>query len=166
MCNIQNAYATSSAPSAALSPSIICAERSIDELRATDPSGPITAKWVPLQTSQKYENKYSHSRMSIRASANKKPPPSDPPCPSPGSRLPLLLPRLRPPPANPQTPRPLQPIPAARHHLLDLHNPPRPFLGFHHEARAAAGPGRRWAGGYRWGFVWRRGGGEYGWFRF
>ena len=38
---------------------------SIDELRAT-PSGPVTAKWVPLQTSQKYGNQNSHSQTSTQ----------------------------------------------------------------------------------------------------
>ena len=126
---------------------------SIDELRAT-PSGPVTAKWVPLQTSQKYGNQNSHSQTSTQQALTRSHH-SDPLRPSPRSRLPLLLPRLCPPPADPQTPRPLQPIPAPRHHLLDIDDAARPILGFHHEACAAAGAGCRWAGGHRWGCVWR-----------
>ena len=124
----------------ALSPSITCAERSTDELRATYSLWPHHSKMGAFTDVAKVR-KQQQPLSDIRQQALTEYHPSDPLRPSPRSRLPLLLPRLRPPPANPQTPRPLQPIPAPRHHLIDVDDAARPILGFHHEACAAAGAG-------------------------
>jgi len=95
----------------ALSPSITCAERSIDELRATQSLRSHHSKMGAFTDVAKVR-KQQQPLPNIHQQALTENPPSDPLRPSPRSRLPLRLPRLRPPPAHPQTPRPLQPIPA------------------------------------------------------